>query len=55
MPIPGTRTAAHLDENLGALRVVLNPAQTGRLDAALAPDQIAGPRYSEASYRLIDR
>mgnify|MGYP000937821960 CR=1 FL=1 len=55
VPIPGTRTAAHLDENLGALRVVLNPAQTGRLDAALAPDQIAGPRYSEASYRLIDR
>ncbi len=55
VPIPGTRTAAHLDENLGALRVVLNPAQTGRLDAALAPDQIAGPRYSEASYRLVDR
>ena len=36
VPIPGTRSPAHLDENLAAARVVLDAATLARIDA-LAP------------------
>jgi aryl-alcohol dehydrogenase-like predicted oxidoreductase len=36
VPIPGTRKAARIDENLGALHLTLTPAQLKVLDAAAA-------------------
>ena len=36
VPIPGTRKAARIDENLGALHLTLTPAQLEVLDAAAA-------------------
>ncbi|HEY3501754.1 MAG TPA: aldo/keto reductase [Actinocatenispora sp.] len=36
VPIPGTRTRAHLEANVGALDVVLTPAQVDRLDGLAA-------------------
>ena len=36
MPIPGTRTPAHLDENLSAAAVALDAATLARIDE-LAP------------------
>jgi pyridoxine 4-dehydrogenase len=35
--IPGTRSIAHLEENLGAGEVALSPEAIARLDAATTP------------------
>ena len=55
VPIPGTKRRSYLDENVGALKVKLTPADVAELDAALAPGRISGPRYSERNQRYIDR
>jgi pyridoxine 4-dehydrogenase len=35
LPIPGTSTVAHLDENLAAALIELTPDQIQQLDAAI--------------------
>jgi aryl-alcohol dehydrogenase-like predicted oxidoreductase len=55
VPIPGTKRRAYLEENIAAAALTLSPAQLQALDAALAPDKIAGPRYSAAIMATIDR
>ena len=45
LTIPGTRKAARLDENVGALRVVLSPAEVHELSEAIPPGAAAGTRY----------
>ena len=55
VPIPGTKRRTHLEENLGATRVVLGSDDLARLDAALASENVAGPRYNEKAGRWIDR
>jgi len=52
--IPGTTNPAHLEENLGALRVVLKPDHLYRLDAMIHPARVAGARYSAASQADVD-
>ncbi len=52
IPIPGTTTLAHLQENLGALEVELEAATCARLDALFAPGRVAGDRY--AANRLVE-
>ena len=42
MPIPGTRTPEHLDENLEAAEVVLDAATMARIDELAAPGTAAG-------------
>ena len=37
LPIPGTSTVAHLEENVGAALIELTPDQVEQLDAALSP------------------
>jgi aryl-alcohol dehydrogenase-like predicted oxidoreductase len=37
LPIPGTSSAAHLEENMAANDVTLDPAQLARLDPAVEP------------------
>src|SRR4051812_19792024 len=54
-PIPGTKRRAYLEENLGAASLRLDPAAMARLDAALSPEAIAGPRYNDAMMAYIDR
>ena len=44
LTIPGTRKAARLDENVGALRVVLSPAEVHELSEAIPPGAAAGTR-----------
>ena len=46
IPIPGTKSLAHLEENHAAAQVMLSPDQVARLDAHFAPERAAGPRYS---------
>jgi aryl-alcohol dehydrogenase-like predicted oxidoreductase len=55
VPIPGTKRRSYLEENVGALNVKLAPADIERLDAALAPGEIAGPRYNPRLMAFIDR
>ncbi len=45
VPIPGTRTTQHLQENLMAIGVSLSPTDLEELALAFSPDAIAGSRY----------
>jgi aryl-alcohol dehydrogenase-like predicted oxidoreductase len=49
VPIPGTRKLERLDENLGALDVVLTPEELSDLNDALSKIEIAGDRYPAGS------
>ncbi len=55
MPIPGTKRQTHLEENLGAASLMLNPVEIEQLDAALPPGSTAGPRYNERQMSWVDR
>ena len=49
VPIPGTKRRTYLEDNLGALDVVLTDADRARIDAALPPGIAEGTRYPQAS------
>jgi len=55
VPIPGTKRRTYLEENVAATEITLSDADVARLDAALAPNMIAGPRYNEKTMRWVDR
>jgi len=55
VPIPGTKRRRYLEENVGAANVSLNPGEVTTLDATLAPEKIAGPRYNEKQMSMVDR
>jgi aryl-alcohol dehydrogenase-like predicted oxidoreductase len=55
VPIPGTKRRTYLEENLGAVGLTLSPSEMERLDLALAPSAVAGPRYNERLMPYIDR
>jgi aryl-alcohol dehydrogenase-like predicted oxidoreductase len=55
VPIPGTKRRRYLEENVGAAGIVLSSAELASLDAALAPEKVAGPRYNERLMATIDR
>ena len=55
VPIPGTRRAERLDENLGAAALELTPDDLGEIEGATAQIQVQGARYPEHLQRLIDR
>lgn len=54
-PIPGTKRRAYLEENVAAADISLSAGDMRVLDAALAPDKISGPRYSEKQMSMVDR
>jgi len=53
IPIPGTRKAHRIDENLGALSVELTPAQLEALDAAA--DAVVGSRSADPQWVSLGR
>jgi aryl-alcohol dehydrogenase-like predicted oxidoreductase len=55
VPIPGTTRRTHLEDNVGAAAVSLSGEQMSRLDAALSPENVAGPRYTEKQMATVDR
>ena len=55
VPIPGTKRMGYLEENLGALEVVLEPAELARIEAIFPRDAAAGTRYPEAMMAAVDR
>jgi aryl-alcohol dehydrogenase-like predicted oxidoreductase len=54
VPIPGTRSIAHLEEDLKALDVTLDAELVARVDALFARTAIRGPRYSRPLQAQID-
>jgi aryl-alcohol dehydrogenase-like predicted oxidoreductase len=55
VPIPGTKRRRYLEENVGAVELVLSPDEMEKLDAALPPETVAGPRYNDRMMAFIDR
>ncbi len=55
VPIPGTKRRIYLEENLAAANLALDASHMQALDEALAPRNIAGPRYNEKMMTLVDR
>ena len=55
VPIPGTKRRQYLEENALAAGLRLTAEEMDRLDAALAPAHVAGPRYNERLMGYIDR
>jgi pyridoxine 4-dehydrogenase len=55
VPIPGTKRRRYLEENVGASELKLSQAEMARLDEALPPEMVAGPRYNERMMAFIDR
>jgi aryl-alcohol dehydrogenase-like predicted oxidoreductase len=53
IPIPGTKQIGRLEENLGALDVVLTPAEIARISAAIPIGGAAGTRYPEGGMRGV--
>lgn len=54
VPIPGTRSIPHLEEDLGALDLTIDPAVFAEIDAIFAPGAIRGARYSATMQAQID-
>src|SRR5215203_6162801 len=55
VPIPGTKRRRYLEENVAAGELALSVSEMERLDAALPPHVVAGPRYNERMMAFIDR
>ena len=55
VPIPGTTKLHRLEENLGAVDVVLTAEDLRAIDETSSAIEIHGARYSEGSQRMIDR
>jgi aryl-alcohol dehydrogenase-like predicted oxidoreductase len=55
VPIPGTKRVRYLEENVAAASVSLDEGQMRRLDEALAPEKVSGPRYSPTAMSMVDR
>ena len=54
VPIPGTRSIAHLDENLASATIAPDPALLAAAEALFPPNALAGARYSPAAQAQID-
>ena len=55
VPIPGTRSADHLDENLRAIDVQLTPADLREIETALSKIQVHGGRMNEERMMAVDQ
>jgi aryl-alcohol dehydrogenase-like predicted oxidoreductase len=54
VPIPGTKRRRYLEENVGALDVLLTPNDLANIDAVLPPGSAVGSRYSVPGMRTIN-
>jgi aryl-alcohol dehydrogenase-like predicted oxidoreductase len=54
VPIPGTTNLAHLEQNVGAVDVVLDDATCAELSQWFDRERVTGPRYADATLKEID-
>jgi len=55
VPIPGTKRAKYLDDNLDAARVSLTPEELAQIDAILPPGAASGERYAAHAMQAVNR
>ncbi len=55
VPIPGTRSSAHLNENLGALNVKLSTADLRDIETAFSKIKVYGGRMNEMQMQVVDK
>jgi aryl-alcohol dehydrogenase-like predicted oxidoreductase len=55
VPIPGTKRAAYLEENVGAVDLALSRQEVQAIGDLFPRHDVAGDRYSPASAALVDR
>jgi aryl-alcohol dehydrogenase-like predicted oxidoreductase len=55
VPIPGTKRVRYLEENMGALEVVLSAADVEAISDRLAEIDVVGERYAPAMMALVNR
>lgn len=55
VPIPGTKRRSYLEDNLGALEIVLDADALARIDAVLPPGSAEGMRYPAVSMATVDQ
>jgi aryl-alcohol dehydrogenase-like predicted oxidoreductase len=55
IPIPGTKRRKYLQENIGALSLILTNDDLARINEMAPRDAAAGPRYPDAAMRLVNR
>jgi len=54
LPIPGMKTRAHLDDNLGSLNVMLTPAEEQQLRQLVDAGQVLGERHPAPMMKTLD-
>lgn len=54
VPIPGTTSFKHLDENFAARDIRPDPSVLAEIDGFMTPEKVAGPRYPAATQAEID-
>jgi aryl-alcohol dehydrogenase-like predicted oxidoreductase len=54
VPIPGTRSVEHLNENLGALEINLTPAEVQQISAESGSLQVYGERMDADNMALVE-
>jgi aryl-alcohol dehydrogenase-like predicted oxidoreductase len=55
VPIPGTKRRKYLEENVGALEVMLTADDLERIEEAVPKNVAAGSRYPEAMTKLLNK
>ncbi len=55
VPIPGTKRRSYLEENVASTGLSLSAEELRRLDGAMSPDNVSGPRYNERMMSFVDR
>jgi aryl-alcohol dehydrogenase-like predicted oxidoreductase len=53
-PIPGARRRRHLEQNVAAAGIALDPRQLAELDSLFAVDRVRGERYPQAGWAGIE-
>ncbi len=54
VPIPGTTKRNHLDENVGALKVTLNPGELAEIEEIIPKSAVSGARYPEGGMKMVN-
>ncbi len=54
VPIPGTRSTAHFDDNFAAASRGIGAAAIAAADALFPPNALSGPRYNAFAQSQID-
>jgi aryl-alcohol dehydrogenase-like predicted oxidoreductase len=55
VPIPGTRSLDHLEENLGAIKIQFTPADLSEIETAFSAIKVHGGRMNEMQMQMVDQ